>query len=274
MPWFVQAIETTICLPNREISTLYEGSKILIRPATAEFYADVSIEFESGNDLASRKTVSRFLSALSWVYRHAIYIRVASGGTIRGRIRKNHIDHAFGEIDLNNLPEISNNEKQALALSLYRNALCANSITTTCVELTRILEIKLGKGSSKIKAWFNKHITTIKDEDWQEMLPHDLEAKRRLNELIKGNLRQDIGDYLYQTIRNASAHAGRWPINDPNDPQTIEKLCQDLCLVWYLVEKFIEIELGIESAYRKRPILPSMYTCMKLSGMLDCKNEE
>jgi len=273
MPWFVQAIETTICLPRREISTEYEGKKIFIRPATKDLYADVSICFEQGSsELESRKTVARFLNALAWAYRNPIHERPATGGTVRGRVGKNFINHGIGDIDLDCLPDISHDENKALALSLYRNALSVNSITSVGVELIRILEIQLGQNSEKIKNWFNEQLKNIQDVEWESVLPHDLEAKRRLTELQKEHSGLNVGNYLYKNTRNSSAHAANNP-NDPHDPEHFDRLVEDLCVVWYLVEKFIEVEIGIESIYRQRPILPSMYTCMKLSGMLNAENK-
>jgi hypothetical protein len=258
MPWFVQAFETTICLPKRELSEKYEDHEILIRPATEECYADVSIEFEHYSEvLKYRKLIYRFFNALAWVYSRPIYEKGTFGGTTRGRVRKNYIDHAIGELDLYGIPEVESQEDKALALSLYRKALCVDSITATSIELFRIFEIRLGQGSGNIR---NKNL--------EELHLEDLEAKRRLNELLGEKPGLDVGEYLYITARNSSAHAAYDP-NDPYNPEHNERLIQDLCLIWYLAEKFMEIEIDIPNQFEQRPIPCSTYAYFKLSGMLD-----
>ena len=270
MVWLVMAFETTICLPKEELKVDYGGAELIIRPATSEFYADVSVEFESGrNDLKYRKLLRRFLNALSWSYREPIYERLETGDTThRPRVKKNHIDHCFGHLDTECIPDVGEDEDKALALSLYRSALNARSCPAAVVDLMRIFEIKLGRDSKIIRNWINENISELRSTYWENLPPHDLEAKRRLDELLRKMPDIDVGDHLYYTARCASAHAELDP-NDPHNPEHNERLAEDLCIIWYLVEMYIEKELGVPSPYRERPILPSLYDCMKLSGLLN-----
>jgi len=276
MVWFVQAFETTICLPKGEIKVSYEGEELLIRSATPDYYADISIEYQNpAHTLKYRKLISRFINVLAWANRKAIYEQLATGGTCRGRVGKTHTDHAIGSLETQDLPDVSKNENRALALSLYRNALSASSLPAKVIDLMRIFEIGREQNSAKLKEWMNKQVQTIQSADWESMQVRDLSAKRRLVDLLKDQPSLDVGDYLYRTARCSSAHAASDP-NDPFNPEHNERLSEDLCLIWYLVEKFIEGEIGVPSLCRKQPILPSLFDVMKLSGMLDgnCSEEK
>lgn len=269
MPWIILSFETTICFPDHEISVNYEGVEIKIRPVSTESYADVSIEFKDDrNALKYRNILRRFLNALAWLKRKPIYERLEIGGTERGRVGKNFIDHGIGHLDIDYLPDVSKDQDQALALSLYRNALGVDSLPAATIDLLRIFEIKLGSNSRRIRDWINKQVAKINEVPWQSLPPHKLEAKSSLIDLQKRLQDINVGDHLYYTARCSSAHAAVEP-NDPYNPEHNTRLRKDLCIIWSLVDIFIEEELGIPSDYRNSHFLPSFFTSMKLSGMLD-----
>jgi len=96
----------------------------------------------------------------------------------------------------------------------------------------------LHRGPNPQKNWINKTVEVLED----------FEVKKRIADFKKSGV--DIGRYLYESGRNAVAHAFSEPSVDPvnpDEPAHLARLSSDLPVIAALAEYLIEHEFGILS---------------------------
>ncbi len=236
--WLVVAVETSLAWPTEDTHIQYKGHDFLLRPGTDETAATVCLRFgPTVSDISRKEAISLlrgFLSALSWT--EGYYIRELmvsmSGHLIQiGKPGRTKIINPNFRAD--HLPEVED-RREKLALALYREALSVNSIPYQFLGYFKTINILHEQGRQQ-KNWI------------RSTLPHitNREALERLS--ILNAEQNDVADYLYESGRCAIAHAYSEPIVDPEDPDDLRRLQQDLPIVKALAEYLIEFELGIPS---------------------------
>jgi hypothetical protein len=122
--------------------------------------------------------------------------------------------------------------KQRLAIALYREALTVNSTPYEFLGYFKVINV-VYKGSKEQKKWINNNLQYIDDEL----------CKNRVKELKKQV--DDIGHYLYESGRCAVAHAFADPLVDPDDLVHLRRLSEDLHIIKSLARHLIKFEIGV-----------------------------
>ena len=236
--WLVVAVEASLAWPTEDTYIEYKGHSFLLRPGTDEWAATVCLRFgPTVSDISRKEAISLlrgFLSALSWTEGQYIRELMMSGGSHPSRIGKpGRMKFVNPNFRADHLPEVEDRTRK-LALALYREALSVNSIPYQFLGYFKIINILHERGQQQ-KNWI------------RSALPHltNREARGRLS--VLNEEQSDVADYLYESGRCAIAHAYSDPIVDPEDPDDLRRLQQDLPIVKALAEYLIEFELGIPS---------------------------
>lgn len=230
------AVQAKFAWPSKKTEIEYSGHTFLLNPETEDLAQSVSVEYAERADIHSvRKLVHRFLSALSWAEGAGVseLFSIGSGGTVPPRVGKSNTKFITHQFRADYLP-LPKDEKTTLALALYREALSVNSPPYSFLGFFKIFNILFSSGKAQID-WINAHIDRI----------DDVTAKKRLAEIQTSN--PDIGNYLYVQGRCAVAHAFGKPIVDPDEPEDIMRLSEDIHLIKNLASIAIQEELGIIS---------------------------
>jgi hypothetical protein len=232
--WVVVAVEPAVEWPQGgEVTASFRGRDMIIRPETAEVWADVSMLREPNEtDFAAYTLVRRFLSAMAWKRRAALREEGTTGGTHRIRIggrRQVQGSIVLPGYHLAGLVERPTPE-QELALALYREAIGIADNTYRFLALFRILNISLRTPQAQIQ-WINDQLGTIAHP-----------ARHRAEELARQTGQPPyptVGAYLYAAGRSALAHAYADPLVDPDLMDDTYRINLDLILVEALVERYM-----------------------------------
>ena len=186
----------------------------------------------------------RFLTTLSWVTGHGMsVVHGFSGG---GRAMPLGRDRTMGfalteEFDLSYFPETMD-EKAMLALALMREGRGLNHPGYAFLTFYRVLEVAFP--SRRVRDnWVTKRVAEIDDYKAKEALAR-LQSQGVL----------DVGAHLYESGRCAMAHAREEPIIDPDRPEDLRRLFEELPIMDSLATRGIESAFGVETpqtVYRK-----------------------
>jgi methylamine utilization protein MauJ len=232
--WVVVAVEPAVEWPQgSEVTASFRGREMIIRPETAEVWADVSMLREPNEtDFAAYTLVQRFLSAMAWKRRAALRVEGTTGGTDRIRIggrRPVQGSIVLPGYHLAGLVEHPTPE-QELALALYREAIGIPDNTYRFLALFRILNISLQKPEHQIQ-WIDGQLATVP-------YPARPRAEALAGEVVPRPY-SSVGAYLYAEGRGALAHAFAPPFVDPDLMDDTYRINRDLILVEALVERYM-----------------------------------
>ena len=242
--WVVVAVEPAVQWPQGgEVTASFRGREMIVRPETADAWADVSMLCLPGErDFTAYTLVQRFLSAIAWKRRAAIRVEGHTGGTNRIRIGGRRqvqglrLAIVLPGYDLQDLVEHPTPE-QELALALYREAIGIPDNTYRFLALFRILNISLQKPEHQIQ-WIDGQLTTLP-------YPARPRAEALAVEVVPRPY-SSIGAYLYAAGRGALAHAFAPPFVDPDLMDDTYRINRDLILVEALVERYMTAELNLD----------------------------
>ena len=237
--WVVYGVEQGSMWPSEERTFRFEDKIILYRPETDNEYADISTNYTYGEDPTRYWNIlRRFFSVLAWLYDSPVRITGAIGGSHRCCVGKPKYK-ITADSELEALPSIKD-EKQLLALAIYRNALNAKYPPFSIIEFYRILELGLGEFKN-IKIWIQEKLNNLPTNGHLK----DISALESLKEITKNAPENQIPDYIY-TGRCASAHGKRGPVINPDDVNHTGRIGSDYWLWKYLAEVCIEEKLGVK----------------------------
>lgn len=239
--WVVANVETSIGWPVKVTQVLFRDRAIYLIPYTRDDDRDCTYpaaanqlngeeSFESGQIL-----LSHFLSSVSWVERSGIQVQHWSGGgfprTMGGCSTTPTLAEGFYQPYL---PDPQDREPR-WALAFYREGLSLNHVAYQCLSFFKVLNIFLRSGKDQI-SWINARLGDVVDH----------RAKSRIS--LLQSQEQDVGEYLYGSNRCAVTHAGGEPTADPENPEDLRRLREDLPLAQALAEIGIERHFGVKSA--------------------------
>lgn len=259
MLWINFAVKAGFSWPNVPVEIPFEGSTIVLSPATGDLACTASLYHPAGFELEDGATrLSRFLSLLAWSRNGGIEELFATGSnnpTQPGRLGKgNYGKSSWADVEPWHalyLP-MPLTPEALLALALFREGATLNSPPLAFLSHFKVLNTVFEKGSAQ-SDWINNHL---------KLVEHG-RAKERLTELKLRH--QDIGKYLYKQGRCAVAHAFSTPVANPDDYVDRIRLRDDLPLIERLAELCIELELNVPTAEsfwqtcRRASTLPSVY---------------
>ena len=232
--WMIVTVETELEWPAEETAVSFMKHTLILRPPNGDSAADVRLQYEHPqSEQKTFETICGFLTALSWWYRRPARARLRIGCTapMRGGrtgdgppLRKNY--------QLPNSIQSPRNPKARIALALYREAISAGNTPYEFLGYFKIINVCHSSGKHQI-AWINS--------TWPHLA--DKRAKDRISELTSSQ--EDIGEYLYKSGRCAVAHAATKPLVDPDNPDDVFRLSDDMPVVKALAEYLIENDFGM-----------------------------
>jgi len=241
--WECVAFESEIKDPRDRLYTEYDGLRLFLKP-NMEAADQIAVFCRLNSDSEQvRLKINRFLSAMAW--KDGIgYRALGSGGAGALLDQQDNPHFCFGARrefayctisrydfeHLQNPPE----PKQKLSLALYREGLATNDPFYRFLSFYKIINILHSTGPAQ-ELWINTNLGRITDSV----------ARARAQQL--STTRTDIGHYLCLEGRNAIAHSFNQPIRDPDIPNDLETVHQDIRLMRALAELFIEQEFNIPS---------------------------
>lgn len=236
--WITMGVSTSVAWPQEEQVVIFNDVEIEILPETKDTMPMVRVhlsKYKMDMD-KGREFLNKFFSSLSWSKKGYIQEEMslgtgAKGGTIgkgpQFSVSSSRLDDDYMPTDLD--------DKQSLALAVYREAQAINNTSYKYLGYFKILNIENQYGRDH-KDWINNNLSKVKGTN----------ALATLKKLQSEH--SNIGDYLYASGRCAVAHAfDQSTLVNPDKTQDIRRLSAELDLIQELAELFIEQELGVKS---------------------------
>jgi hypothetical protein len=176
--------------------------------------------------------ISHFLSSLAWSARQPVEVTQWTGGNLPRSMGGYHGDTIMTDRFSHRYLPDPDDPNARLALGLYREGMYLNHVAYQCLSFFKILNIFL-RGSAQQIAWIDDNLPKVTDQ----------QAKRRI-----ASVGRNVGQFLYGSNRCAVAHAGGTPTADPENPEDMAQLRDDLPLVRGLAEIAIEEHFRVKTA--------------------------
>lgn len=237
--WLVAGVRTTGSWPVRTQKVIYRGETLWIMPLMRQFEPSIAMRRPASKSREQCELLMmRFISALSWVEEQGMLVDGIGGGNLprpMGRSPQQFVS-ICDEFYLDYLPE-PNDERTLIAMALMREGRGLNHPGYAFLSFYRVLEIAFPIGRDRAD-WISEHVMFLKDR----------QAKDAVQKLVDIGI-DDIGRHLWDSNRNAIAHAKEDPIIDPDDLSEIRRLWQELPIISALAKGAIERELGVKSTH-------------------------
>jgi|HubBroStandDraft_6_1064221.scaffolds.fasta_scaffold58291_4 hypothetical protein len=237
--WVVGCVRSGVGWPFKLTPVLFRTRKLYLLPVTVipehniNTHPAVAVRLEDQERYRDGQVlISHFLSSLAWSARQPVEVTQWTGGGLPRSMGGYHGDTMMTDwFSHKYLPDPADPNAR-LALGLYREGMYLNHVAYQCLSYFKILNIFLRNGSQQI-AWIDNNLSKVGDQ----------QAKRRIE-----SLGTDVGQFLYGSNRCAIAHAGGTPTADPENPEDMAQLRDDLPLVRALAEIAIEEHFAVKSA--------------------------
>lgn len=236
--WWVASVNTSDSWPVTSQRVAYRGAEVWVLPLMEDFFPSVATHAGVGRgDRDCELILTRFLSSLAWVQEAGYLIEGFLGGSLPrplGRSKVN-IMSLREDFDLSYLPEPTN-QRAMLALALMREGWGLNHPAYAFLSFFRALEVAIPAGKTR-EAWVSNNVDQLQDH-----------AANRIIKELRGQGVADIGQHLWDSGRNAIAHAGKKLTIDPDDPSGYRRLSAELPLIRRLAQRAIEEFLSIQTS--------------------------
>lgn len=218
--------------PDSQVEVTFGTTHFVLLPRTKENSASIHIETHSNDQLDEMTTVNRFLSIVSWAYKESLHNDYGwSGNPIPCPVPRQNLARSINRYFLNRWNPLPD-QKQRLAVALYREAMSVNSLPYQFLGFFKVINILYKNGLAQ-KTWIKATLPKLTANYLQN----------RLIALAKSE--PDVADYLYESGRCAVAHAFADPLIDPDDLTHLRRLSADLDIVQALAEFLIKYELNV-----------------------------
>ncbi len=243
----VVAFESDVHDQSEYIRSEYDGLVLHIQPSRDEYCNSLAVFLEPGaKERETLTKINRFFSAMAWKDDAMFITRGFISGGAREQDRdkprfnykeKKRYPHGFiSRYDFEHL-QVVREPKQQLALALYREGLNADQGFYAFLSFYKIINI-LRNQVRQQSGWINANL---------DKLGRNHRGRERSRNLEQNGV--DIGDYLSNQGRCAIAHAFDEPVRDPDLPDDIYEIREDLPLIMGLAQVAIEHELGVPSLH-------------------------
>lgn len=218
--------------PDRQFEVSFGNYRFVLMPCTKENSASIHVEAHSLDDLEELTSINRFLSVLSWGYKDSLETDYGwSGSPLPVAIQAPNLARSINPHLLTRWNPLQD-QKQRLAVALYREALTVNSLPYQFLGFFKIINVLYKSGPEQIQ-WITATLPKLSHKPVQERL-----ATLQHSE-------PNVGLYLYESGRCAVAHAFADPLVDPDDLTDLHRLSADVDVVRALAEYLIEHELHV-----------------------------
>jgi hypothetical protein len=237
--WMVGCVRSAIGWPLAPATVTFRTRTLYLLPVATHpgheivNHPAVAVRLGPGEQLRDGQVlISHFLSSLAWANRQSVEVI----GWLGGNLPRSMGGYNGGTIMTDRFhcryfPD-PDDPNARLALGFYREGMYLNHVAYQCLSYFKILNIFLRGGPAQI-GWMNANAHKVSDQ----------QAKGRI-----GELGSDVGTFLYGSNRCAVAHAGGRPTADPENPEDMAQLQDDLPLVRAFAEIAIEEHFGVKSA--------------------------
>lgn len=239
--WIVANLESSVAWPTTVTKIVFRNQPLFMIPCTRNnenninTYPAIAANLPRRDFSEGQVLISHYLSSLSWVEKRGINVAHWSGGNLpRPMGGDSSMPFVVKQFYCPYVPD-PQDQNARWALAFYREGLTLNHPAYQCLSFFKVLNIFL-RGDRDQKAWINANVGNLAEHG----------AKSRYSLLQSQN--QDVGHYLYGSNRCAVAHAGGQPTVDPENPEDMRRLQEDLPLVQNLAEIAIEQHFGIKSS--------------------------
>lgn len=245
--WLTGAVAASIAWPAKDVWIQYAGDDFILRGtengehrlAPAITIPDV---MQKRDECLAK--LYRFTSVLGWFCDGFVDIVDVMHGTRAVSFgARNHLAHSslgqFGNksFNCNHMPIIED-ESVRLALAFWREGQRLSGVHDSYAFLSyfKVIESQYQNGRCRAD-WFANNLDHLTNED----------AIKRIAELLAAG--EDVGLHLYESGRNAVAHASfGGDIVDPDIPSDRRRITLDLVLMRELARRYISNELGVPTA--------------------------
>lgn len=228
------------CKSSYNIS--YDNFPIEIKRGAVFEQHNLFIETQQADHNKPYEAALRFLSELAWLFNTKVNVLFYNTTSSKPQKLVDQTRGCFNRIGnslyLDLYKQVASDDKQKLALGIYREGLSSDSSFYSFLCYFRIINMKYETGEDQIR-WINTNVSTIKDE------------RNTVNYLSNQKI-VDIGDHLYKSGRCAVAHASLYSgadIADPNNFEDNKRISRELPLIKELAELLVTRELKVPTRF-------------------------
>lgn len=236
--WCLINIDPSMPWPIAAQSFEFENHEIWVIPVTEDAYpALATCDPREGRD-ECWAMLHRALSILCWME--------DGGASVYGMGGGNPFPHygwsgprlygVKGEFDLSEMPVVTSPDAK-LALALMREGRALRHPAFSFLTFYRVLERAFPDGKVRAK-WMRDAVERLSDH----------QAQRALDK-VRANIEGDIGHHLFASGRCAIAHARGDPTINPDEPQHLKRLQQELPIMEALASTAIEEQLSVKTSH-------------------------
>jgi len=240
--WITICFDTYLDFCNSTYCVNYDGCYLEVKRGSRFEQHNLFVETIQRQQKKANEAAFRFLSELAWLFNTKVKIYGCMSGSGKPLKFLDQTKRCFNRIgnsiDLRAYKQVASNDRQKLALGIYREAISSDSFFYSYLCYFKIINIGYHSGPEQ-KKWITENIQKVADEC------HVVSHLRSQNVT-------DFADHLYKSGRCAIAHASiksADKIADPNDFDDNYRISRELPLIKELAEYFIKEELKIPSKF-------------------------
>lgn len=245
--FFNVGVDTTVTWPSEPTSVAFGGHNLVLFPKTEENAHSVSIDVANEEiDLEDARTlINRFLSLLSWCDdQHAILRHGWAGNRVPVPVRRRNLafETAHTWVFDRKLPV---DEDLLQRLAYYREALNAREAAITTYEVLSFYKVFEARNASPrgvpnpTREWINGVFPHVTQEVRKEILD-------QFNKERKG---KDVGSYIVENCRVATAHASERYPSDADADLELRRLAVAADILRALARYYLHDELAFSDSW-------------------------
>jgi len=236
--WACININTNMPWPTEAQSFIFDRMTVWVMPYCKNTYPGLAVN--CGSILKREEgwaLLHRALSVICWIDDAGATVTHMSGGNLPRMVGRNHkTDIAFRDaFDLTEIPTVSDSRAQ-LAIALMREGRGLNHPAFAFLTYYKALEAAIPDGRAR-GSWISDNLPRIQGA----------QAQRALQDL-QSTIQGDVGEHLYQSGRQAIAHAKKDPLINPDDPGDLRRLSREGPIMEALAVLAIEERLGVQTS--------------------------
>ena len=238
-------VDAQVPWPREPTPVNFGGHRIILFPPTKETSHSVSIDLsrERLSDEETRTLLNRLLSVMSWCADQPSSLHEGwSGNSFPSPIPKRNlamVTMSAWEFDR----RIPGDRELTRCLAYYRDGLNANSVglaSHAVLSFYRVFETRYSTRSKAIE-WINEAFPTVQNFMNSSSLSEF--------ELDREETGVDVGTYIYEKCRVATAHAARDVYSDPDEAKELRRLLNAAEIIRRLAQLFIEKKFSYSKSY-------------------------
>lgn len=236
--WACINIETRSAWPTKAQTFSFEGFDLWVIPVTTDNYPGIAVRLVDGlNRDGALALLHRALSVIAWLDNSGAIVTHMTGGDLPRMmgLSKRTGQTIRDELDLSDLPQISDSRAK-VALALMREGRGLNHPAYAFLSFYKVLETAIPNGRARGQ-WIADNLDGLRDHRAVESLSQ-----------LRASVNGDVGAHLYESGRQAIAHARHDPIINPDDPQDSKRLRAELPIMEALAVLAVEQCLGVQTS--------------------------